>query len=484
MQEPGSDGPNRKPRGQMKLRRKREIVNPRQEREIANQVRTRERIGLRKAENRGSQPDWRCCDFRPVVQKYVATLKNHREDLHDTGRASTNEFEWNPSSDTMKYSMVRKWTVGLSGGKDQIAIIRASGRISRARDLNVPSSGIVGEQFIEKICRVRVNVKNVAKHEATMMMKDSSLVRRSRSVKDTTTCSLSSSFSRSSCLSKPLSSRAKSKRSVRFYLVTVIVDEDSHRCGHKCIYGDNPKSKRFKAVVIRIDSLGGDALASDLMWREIRLLAASKPVIASMADVAASGGYYMAMAAGVIVAEDLTLTGPIGVVTGKFNLGKLYEKIGFNKEILSRGRFAELTVAKHRPFRPDEVELFAKSAQNAYKQFRDKAAYSRSMTMEEVAQGRVWTGKEAVSRGLVDAIGGFSRAVAMAKQKANIPLGRELAFGNTVVGVDRTLQELLQDLTSFDEIQAWMDGVMFQKLDGVSNFGPLFTLIQDYLSSL
>ncbi|GMQ11113.1 hypothetical protein CsSME_00053877 [Camellia sinensis var. sinensis] len=114
-----------------------------------------------------------------------------------------------------------------------------------------------------------------------------------------------------------------------------------------------------------------------------------------MADVAASGGYYMAMAAGVIVAEDLTLTGSIGVVTGKFNLGKLYEKIGFNKEILSRGRFAELTVAEHRPFRPDEAELFAKSAQNAYKQFRDKAAYSRSMTvdkMEEVAQGRVWTG--------------------------------------------------------------------------------------------
>ncbi|KAF5934040.1 hypothetical protein HYC85_030211 [Camellia sinensis] len=292
-----------------------------------------------------------------------------------------------PTVDYRKYSMVRKWTVGLSGGKDLIAVITASGRISRAWGLNVPSSGIVGEQFIEKIRRVR-------------------------------------------------------------------------------------ESKRFKAVVIRIDSPGGDALASDLMWREIRLLAASKPVIASMADVAASGGYYTAMAAGVIVAEDLTLTGSIGVVTG---------------------RFAELTVAEHRPFRPDEAELFAKSAQNAYKQFRDKAAYSRSMTvdkMEEVAQGRVWTGKEAVSRGLVDAIGGFSRAVAIAKQKANIPLGREVGIlnvkvtlvelsrpsptlpeilvgiGNTVVGVDRTLQELLQDLASSDEIQARMDGIMFQKLDG------------------
>ncbi|KAI7986659.1 hypothetical protein LOK49_LG14G00347 [Camellia lanceoleosa] len=254
------------------------------------------------------------------------------------------------------------------------------------------------------------------------------------------------------------------------------------------------ESKRFKAVVIRIDSPGGDALASDLMWREIRLLAASKPVIASMADVAASGGYYMAMAAGVIVAEDPTLTGSIGVVTGKFNLGKLYEKIGFNKEILSRGRFAELI----------RMNIDHLSVQNAYKQFRDKAAYSRSMTvdkMEEVAQGRVWTGKEAVSRGLVDAIGGFSRAVAIAKQKANIPSGREVTLvelsrpsptlseilvgiGNTVVGVDRTLQELLQDLASSDEIQARMDGIMFQKLDGVSNSSHLFTLIKDYLSSL
>ncbi|KAI7985250.1 hypothetical protein LOK49_LG14G00354 [Camellia lanceoleosa] len=124
--------------------------------------------------------------------------------------------------------------------------------------------------------------------------------------------------------------------------------------------------------------------------------------------------------------------------------------------------------------------------------------------MEEVAQGRVWTGKEVVSRGLVDAIGGFSRAVAIAKQKTNIPRGilnvkitllelsrpsptlLEILVGisNIVVGVDRTLQELLQDLASSDEIQAWMDGIMFQKLDGVSNSSPFFTLIKDYLSSL
>ncbi|GMG99908.1 hypothetical protein Nepgr_001748 [Nepenthes gracilis] len=219
-----------------------------------------------------------------------------------------------PMVDYRKYSRVKKWTLGLSGGKDRIAVIRASGSISRVRSpFSVPTSGIIAEQLIEKI------------------------------------------------------------RSVR-------------------------ESKRYKAAIIRIDSPGGDALASDLMWRENRLLATSIPVIASMSDVAASGGYYMAMAAGTIVAENLTLTGSIGVVTGKFNLGNLYEKIGFNKEIISRGKYAELPAAEQRPFRPDEADLFAKSAEYAYKLFRDKAAYSRSMPvgkMEENAQGRVWTGTDA-----------------------------------------------------------------------------------------
>lgn len=325
-----------------------------------------------------------------------------------------------PTVDYRKYSRVRKWTLGLLGGKDRIAIVRASGSISRVRGgFSASSSGIVSEQFIEKI----------------------------RTVKE---------------------------------------------------------SKRYKAVIIRIDSPGGDALASDLMWREIKLLAESKPVIASMADVAASGGYYMAMAANAIVAESLTLTGSIGVVTGKFNLGSLYEKIGFNKEIISRGKFAELTAAEQRPFRPDEAELFAKSAQNAYKQFRDKAAFSRSMTadeMEEFAQGRVWSGKDATSRGLVDAIGGLSRAVAIAKQKAGLPQDTEVTLvelsrpspslpellsgaGSSMLGVERTLKELLESLASSEGIQARMDGIMLHKLEGASYANPFLNLIKDILSSL
>ncbi|CAL9167069.1 unnamed protein product [Musa hybrid cultivar] len=321
--------------------------------------------------------------------------------------------------DYSKYSNVRKWTLGLEGGKDQIAIIRASGSISRTRSpLSVSGSGIISEQLIEKI------------------------------------------------------------RSIR-------------------------ESERYKAVILRIDSPGGDALASDLMWREIRLLAASKPVIASMSDVAASGGYYMAMAAEAIVAEKLTLTGSIGVVTGRFSLNKLYERIGFNKEIISRGKYAELNAADQRPFRPDEAALFEKSAQNAYQLFRDKAAFSRSMTvdqMEEVAQGRVWSGKDAASRGLVDAIGGFSTAVAIAKHKANIPQDRQVklvevskrspslpellsGFGNSLLGLDKTVKEALQELKCLNAVQARTEGILFESVGNAFDDNPIIAIIMDCLNS-
>merc|ERR1712176_418944 len=184
------------------------------------------------------------------------------------------------------------------------------------------------------------------------------------------------------------------------------------------------KNKLVKAVVIRIDSPGGDALASDLMWNEIRELSKLKPVVASMVDVAASGGYYMSMACDKIVAEPLTLTGSIGVVTGKFNLEELNEKIGFNSEAVSKGKFAELNTSS-RAFEDFEFEYFKAGAQKAYESFRDKAAFSRGKSkesMEEVAQGRVWTGEDAHGHGLVDHIGGFDKAVEVVKELAGIPL--------------------------------------------------------------
>lgn len=180
--------------------------------------------------------------------------------------------------------------------------------------------------------------------------------------------------------------------------------------------------KRYVACLLRCDSPGGSALASDIMWNELRKLASVKPVLASQSDVAASGGYYLSMACE-IIAEPLTITGSVGVVAAKPSLGELYKKIGFTKENISMGsRYAELLV-DDRPFTEDEAEYFRGFAFESYKNFVTKAAQSRGKTydeMHEVAQGRVWTGLQARERGLVDYLGGIGRAVEILKEKANI----------------------------------------------------------------
>lgn len=186
--------------------------------------------------------------------------------------------------------------------------------------------------------------------------------------------------------------------------------------------------KGVAAVVLRVDSPGGDALASDLMWRAIRKLKERKPVIASMADVAASGGYYMAMGCSKIVAEQLTITGSIGVVNGKFNLAQLYDRAGYVKKTLSRGKWAELA-SDEKPFNEAEKDYFDRLSHFAYESFRDKAAESRGMeieAMQERAQGRVWSGAAALQQGLIDAIGGVPRAIAIAKQAAGIEEGEKV----------------------------------------------------------
>jgi signal peptide peptidase SppA len=179
----------------------------------------------------------------------------------------------------------------------------------------------------------------------------------------------------------------------------------------------------IKALVLRIDSPGGSALASDLMWRELRALAEEKPVIASQVDVAASGGYYLSMACDAIFAEELTVTGSVGVVTAKFNTGELNDKLGVGTETISRGRFAEV-LSSNRGFTEDEEAYFEEGAQKAYTSFITKAAASRSFpsveAMNEVAQGRVWTGRQALNNGLVDRMGGLWAAARAAAHLADI----------------------------------------------------------------
>ena len=175
-----------------------------------------------------------------------------------------------------------------------------------------------------------------------------------------------------------------------------------------------------RAVVLRIDSPGGSALASDLIWREVMLTQREKPVVVSMGDIAASGGYYIAMAAGTIVAHPSTLTGSIGVFGGKLNMKGFYNKIGLTKEIIAHGQNATL-YSDYGGFTPTERERVEKMMKTIYKDFVSKAAEGRGKTydkIDEIAQGRVWTGKQAKALGLVDELGGLDTALSIAKAQA------------------------------------------------------------------
>ena len=175
-----------------------------------------------------------------------------------------------------------------------------------------------------------------------------------------------------------------------------------------------------QAVVLRIDSPGGSALASDVIWREVMLTQREKPVVVSMGDVVASGGYYIAMAAGTIVAHPSTLTGSIGVFGGKLNMKGFYNKIGLTKEIIAHGQNATL-YSDYGGFTPTERERVEKMMKTVYKDFVSKAAEGRGKTYDEIdtiAQGRVWTGQQAKALGLVDELGGLDTALSIAKAQA------------------------------------------------------------------
>jgi protease-4 len=200
-----------------------------------------------------------------------------------------------------------------------------------------------------------------------------------------------------------------------------------------------------RAIVLRIDSPGGSAVASDVIWREVMLAKADKPVIASMSDLGASGGYYIAMGADTIVAQPATLTGSIGVVAGKITTGGTYEKVGVTLEPVSSGRFAEI-YSPVTPFSDDERAKMQVHIDAIYEQFLTKAAEGRSTTRDavhEVAQGRVWTGRQAKEHGLIDELGGLGRAIALAKERVGIDADDEVEL--VVFPRPKSLFELLNE---------------------------------------
>lgn len=190
------------------------------------------------------------------------------------------------------------------------------------------------------------------------------------------------------------------------------------------------KDETVKVIVLRVDSPGGSALASDLIWNELKR--SKKPVLASMSDVAASGGYYISMAAQKIYAEPGTLTGSIGVVGGKLAIGGTLNKIGIKTEVISRGANSGI-LSSDKPFSDSERKAMTALMKDVYDQFLDKALAGRkkagkTMTHEELvklAGGRIWTGRQAKENGLIDELGTLGDALEAARVLAKLPAGKE-----------------------------------------------------------
>ncbi len=184
-----------------------------------------------------------------------------------------------------------------------------------------------------------------------------------------------------------------------------------------------------EAVILRINSPGGSPIASDLILRELELLRDEKPVIVSMSDVAASGGYYIAAKANRIVADPATVTGSIGVVGGKLATGRFQEELlGITHDEIKRGANADF-YSSVRPWNEEQVARFQELMQRTYDVFVDQVASGRDMTREEVhevARGRIWSGERAQEIGLVDELGGLKRAVAVARETAGIDPDEEI----------------------------------------------------------
>lgn len=237
-----------------------------------------------------------------------------------------------------------------------------------------------------------------------------------------------------------------------------------------------------KGAIVRIDSPGGEVTASDELWREMNQLSRKKPMVISMSDYAASGGYYMAMTGDPIVSYSGTVTGSIGVVFGKPNLRGLYDKVGVTKDELSRGRFADID-SDYQPLSDAGRAKLKEGIDYEYRDFVSKVAAGRHRRFEDIepiAQGRAWLGSQAKNNGLVDEIGGIDRAIEMVKKKANISPGEAVSLvmypprrsildmilqqqsPDPEVQVEARIAQLLKVKTS--EVRPWLRGGMLEVL--------------------
>jgi protease-4 len=230
------------------------------------------------------------------------------------------------------------------------------------------------------------------------------------------------------------------------------------------------KNRRVAAVLLRVESPGGDALASDLIWREVERIRAKKPVVVLMGNVTASGGYYVSAPASHVVARRNTVTGSIGVLTVRPVAGALYEKLGINPASVERGVRAGFLDPSSRPT-ADELRVLERQIQLVYDEFKDRVARGRKIEptdLEDIAGGRVWTGEEAREIGLVDEIGGFREALRKAAELGGIrrdgpgvlvkisgPRTGRPTPGNPVEAAREAMGEMGRTLSEFRPDRVW-----------------------------
>jgi protease-4 len=234
-----------------------------------------------------------------------------------------------------------------------------------------------------------------------------------------------------------------------------------------------------RAIVLRVNSPGGSYVASDTIWREVvRARDAGKPVVVSMSDVAASGGYFISMAADVIVAQPATITGSIGVLSGKPVLGEALGRVGVTSDSVVQGAHSAM-FSQLKPFTEDEWALLSDWLDHIYADFTGKVADGRGMTTErvhELARGRVWTGADALAHGLVDELGGLDRAAAAARSRAGLPATAQLRAYPRVSPLDRLRPPASSESSGAAAgllAESWGPAWRLAARTGLSPYGPL-----------
>jgi protease-4 len=225
-------------------------------------------------------------------------------------------------------------------------------------------------------------------------------------------------------------------------------------------------NENVKAIVLRVNSGGGSALASDVIWREMQLARKEKPVVASMGDVAASGGYYISCGADTIVASKSTITGSIGVLGILFNMQGFYKnKLGITFDGVKTNPFADLG-ALHRPLTDPEKRVIQKEIERIYDVFITHVADGRGLTKEQVdsvGQGRVWAGTDAKQLGLVDVIGGLDRSIDIAGEMAGLEAYRILELPKQKDPIEELLTELVGESHDMLMRHQWGEGYQYMK---------------------